>query len=116
MTKTSNLQPSALQAVIKEAKRAIRPLIWFSAGINVLMLTGSFYMLQVYHRVLCSHSLETLVMLSLMAAARPRHNGADWKWCAVASPRDRRLVDERAPRPGPADRLRRARRHVARSG
>jgi ATP-binding cassette subfamily C protein EexD len=61
-------QPPALQVVIKEAKRAIRPLIWFSGGINVLMLTGAFYMLQVYHRVLGSHSLETLVMLSLMAA------------------------------------------------
>ncbi|MER9404121.1 type I secretion system permease/ATPase [Mesorhizobium caraganae] len=61
-------QPPALQVVMKEAKRAIRPLIWFSGGINVLMLTGAFYMLQVYHRVLGSHSLETLVMLSLMAA------------------------------------------------
>ncbi|RUU61467.1 type I secretion system permease/ATPase, partial [Mesorhizobium sp. M7A.T.Ca.TU.009.01.1.1] len=63
-----NPHPSALQAVMKEAKRAVRPLIWFSAGINILMLTGAFYMLQVYHRVLGSHSLETLVMLSLMAA------------------------------------------------
>jgi len=58
----------ALQVVMKEAKRAIRPLIVFSAGINILMLTGSFYMLQVYHRVLSSHSVETLVMLSVMAA------------------------------------------------
>src|SRR6476469_9209400 len=64
----ANQQPPALQVVMKEARRAIRPLIWFSAGINILMLTGSFYMLQVYHRVLSSHSLETLVMLSLMAA------------------------------------------------
>ncbi len=62
-------QPPALQVVMKEARRAIRPMIWFSGGINVLMLTGAFYMLQVYHRVLSSHSLETLVMLSLMAAA-----------------------------------------------
>ncbi|WP_064707878.1 type I secretion system permease/ATPase [Rhizobium bangladeshense] len=62
-------QPSpALQVVMKEARRAIRPLIWFSGGINVLMLTGALYMLQVYHRVLSSHSLETLAMLSLMAA------------------------------------------------
>lgn len=52
---------------MKEAGRAIQPLIWFSAGINVLMLTGAIYMLQVYHRVLSSHSLETLGMLSLMA-------------------------------------------------
>ncbi|PDT28904.1 type I secretion system permease/ATPase [Rhizobium sp. L9] len=61
-------QPPALQVVMKEARRAIRPLLWFSGGINVLMLTGAFYMLQVYHRVLSSHSLETLAMLSLMAA------------------------------------------------
>ncbi|ULR43822.1 type I secretion system permease/ATPase [Rhizobium sp. K102] len=60
--------PPALQVVMKEARRAIRPLIWFSGGINVLMLTGALYMLQVYHRVLSSHSLETLLMLSLMAA------------------------------------------------
>ncbi len=61
-------QPPALQVVMKEAKRAIRPLIWFSGGINVLMLTGAFYMLQVYHRVLGSHSTETLVVLTLLAA------------------------------------------------
>ena len=65
---TKEPQPPALQVVMKEARRAVKPLIWFSAGINVLMLTGALYMLQVYHRVLSSHSLETLVMLSLMAA------------------------------------------------
>jgi len=64
----SKPQPSALQAVTKEARRVIKPLIWFSAGINILMLTGAIYMLQVYHRVLGSHSTETLVVLSLMAA------------------------------------------------
>ncbi len=67
MMKT-NEQAPALQVVMKEAGRAIWPLIWFSGGINVLMLTGALYMLQVYHRVLSSHSVETLVMLSLMAA------------------------------------------------
>ncbi|TCU38132.1 type I secretion system permease/ATPase [Rhizobium azibense] len=64
----ANEQAPALQVVMKEAGRAIRPLIWFSGGINVLMLTGALYMLQVYHRVLSSHSVETLVMLSVMAA------------------------------------------------
>ncbi len=68
MMKTRQQLP-ALQTVMKEARRAIRPLIWFSAGINILMLTGALYMLQVYHRVLGSHSLETLVALSLVAAA-----------------------------------------------
>ena len=38
----------------------------FSAGINVLMLTGSIYMLQVYDRVLASGSVPTLAGLFVM--------------------------------------------------
>ncbi|TAJ27386.1 MAG: type I secretion system permease/ATPase [Bosea sp. (in: a-proteobacteria)] len=41
----------------------------FSAIVNVLMLTGSLYMLQVYDRVLPSRSVPTLVALSLIVAA-----------------------------------------------
>lgn len=41
----------------------------FSALVNVLMLTGSLYMLQVYDRVLPSRSVPTLVALSLIVAA-----------------------------------------------
>jgi ATP-binding cassette subfamily C protein len=39
----------------------------FSSAINLLMLTGSVYMLQVYDRVLVSRSVETLLVLSLIA-------------------------------------------------
>ena len=39
----------------------------FSSVVNVLTLTGSIYMLQVYDRVLLSRSVETLVVLSLLA-------------------------------------------------
>ncbi len=39
----------------------------FSAAINLLTLTGSFYMLQVYDRVLVSRSVETLVLLSAIS-------------------------------------------------
>lgn len=39
----------------------------FSSAVNLLTLTGSFYMLEVYDRVLVSRSVETLVVLSLMA-------------------------------------------------
>ncbi|TCR70305.1 ATP-binding cassette subfamily C protein [Bosea sp. BK604] len=38
----------------------------FSGIINVLMLAGSFYMLQVYDRVLSSRSVPTLIGLSLL--------------------------------------------------
>jgi ABC-type protease/lipase transport system fused ATPase/permease subunit len=41
----------------------------FSALINLLYLTGSFYMLQVYDRVIPSRSVPTLIALSLLAAA-----------------------------------------------
>ena len=41
----------------------------FSGVINVLGLTGSFFMLQVYDRVLTSHSVPTLIGLSILAAA-----------------------------------------------
>lgn len=39
----------------------------FSALVNILYLTGSFYMLQVYDRVIPSRSYETLIALSLLA-------------------------------------------------
>jgi ATP-binding cassette, subfamily C, type I secretion system permease/ATPase len=38
-----------------------------SGVVNVLALTGSFYMLQVYDRVLTSHSVPTLIALSVLA-------------------------------------------------
>ncbi|WP_298428982.1 type I secretion system permease/ATPase [uncultured Jannaschia sp.] len=41
----------------------------FSVAVNLLMLTGPLYMLQVYERVLTSRSEATLVALSILAAA-----------------------------------------------
>lgn len=41
----------------------------FSGFINLLMLSGSIYMLQVYDRVLSSHSIPTLIGLSLLLLA-----------------------------------------------
>lgn len=45
----------------------VPPLIAISAVVNVLALTGSFYMLQIYDRVLTSRSLPSLVALSILA-------------------------------------------------
>lgn len=57
---------------IRAARRRLRGALWavglFSAVVNLLMLTGPVYMLQVYDRVLASRSVETLVALSLLAA------------------------------------------------
>ena len=55
------------------AFRGLSGLFWavalFSIFVNVLMLTGSLYMLQIYDRVLPSRSEETLLALTLLIAA-----------------------------------------------
>jgi len=51
----------------------------FSLVINLLMLTPTIYMLQLYDRVLSSRSLETLVMLTLIVVAIFATQGAlEW--------------------------------------
>ena len=57
-----------LGAVIKRSRRAFIGIGIFSAAINLLMLTGPLYMLQVYDRVLLSRSMSTLVALSILMA------------------------------------------------
>lgn len=56
-----------------EAFRGLNGLFWsiaiFSAFVNLLMLTGPLYMLQIYDRVLSSRSVETLLALSVLVAA-----------------------------------------------
>ena len=57
---------------LREARRESRSLYWavglFSVFVNLLMLTGPLYMLQVYDRVLGSRSVETLFGLTLLIA------------------------------------------------
>ena len=56
-------QHTRMTARLKECRGAFLAVGVFSAAINVLMLTGSLFMLQVYDRVLPSHSVPTLVTL-----------------------------------------------------
>ncbi|ROU01022.1 type I secretion system permease/ATPase [Histidinibacterium lentulum] len=60
------------RAELIEARKESRALYWFvgifSFFVNMLMLTGPLYMLNVYDRVLGSRSFETLVALSVLVA------------------------------------------------
>ena len=55
-----------LRAVRNDSRRLFGVVALFSIFVNLLMLTGPLYMLQVYDRVLGSRSVETLVALSVL--------------------------------------------------
>lgn len=52
----------------RKMRRLLAAVALFSGFVNLLMLTGPLYMLNVYDRVLGSQSVETLVALSVLAA------------------------------------------------
>src|SRR5882757_8771661 len=54
-----------LAAALGECKRTFGSVALFSGVVNLLMLAGPLYMLQVYDRVLSSRSVPTLVALSI---------------------------------------------------
>jgi len=68
----SNSEQAVGQAELREVRRENRGLLWsaalFSIFINLLMLTGPLFMLQVYDRVLGSRSEETLVAMFVLMA------------------------------------------------
>lgn len=57
-----------LSAALREGAGLYLAAFSFSVFVNILMLTGPLYMLQVYDRVLGSRSEETLVALSVLVA------------------------------------------------
>lgn len=59
--------PSLLTSAFANLKGVLWVVGLTSGVINLLALTGSFYMLQVYDRVLSSNSVPTLVALSVLA-------------------------------------------------
>ena len=58
-----------LAAAIARCRGAFAGIGLFSLFINVLMLTGPLFMLQIYDRVLSSHSVPTLIALAVLAGA-----------------------------------------------
>src|SRR5262245_44071782 len=52
-------------AALKECRRAFSSIAVFSAVVNILMLAGPLYMLQIYDRVLASRSVPTLLALTI---------------------------------------------------
>lgn len=60
--------PSELTAALQACRNALIGVGVFSAVSNILMLTGSVFMLEVYDRVLPSKSVPTLIGLCVIAA------------------------------------------------
>jgi ATP-binding cassette subfamily C protein len=60
------MQREAYKFALADLKRAFRGVPVFSAAVNLLMLAGPLYMLQIYDRVLASRSVSTLLALSVM--------------------------------------------------
>ncbi|MEM6463397.1 MAG: type I secretion system permease/ATPase [Pseudomonadota bacterium] len=60
--------PNPLVSAFHSLKTALLSVGLFSMAINLLMLTGPLFMLQVYDRVLASRSIPTLLALFLMVA------------------------------------------------
>lgn len=64
--KTGSLEPHPLDQAFRRCRSAFVAAGVFSAFVNLLMLSGPLYMMQVYDRVLTSRSVPTLVALSVL--------------------------------------------------
>jgi len=75
----AEFEKTELFQALKTAKNYFVYAAIFSAGINILMLVPSLYMLQVYDRVVTSGSESTLLMLTLiMVFLLMSMGGLDW--------------------------------------
>ena len=63
------VQADPVYAAVEENGRLFGAVLVFSAAMSILALTVSFYMLEVYDRVLTSRSAATLLLLTLIASA-----------------------------------------------
>ena len=63
---------SELSAALARCRHALIGIGVFTAAINLLQLTGSLFMLEIYDRVLPGRSVPTLVAISILALATIR--------------------------------------------
>jgi PrtD family type I secretion system ABC transporter len=82
---------SPLAPVMAACRRALRSISIASGVINVLTLTGSIFMMQVYDRVLGSQSLPTLAGLAIIAVVAYLFQG----WLEVIRGRILTLIGEK---------------------
>src|SRR5262245_29131271 len=71
----SSVHPDIV-AALRECRRAFAGVALFSGVVNLLMLAGPLYMLQIYDRVLSSRSVPTLVVLSVFLVGAYAFQGA----------------------------------------
>ncbi len=68
MARSSRLQSGPLSAAPRHFRAGFFGTALFSCVINILGLTGSFYTLQIYDRVIPARSASTLIALTFLAA------------------------------------------------
>ncbi len=57
---------SPLQEILKKSRNSFLAIMALSAAVNILSISGSIFMLQVYDRVLSSKSVQTLIALFII--------------------------------------------------
>jgi len=67
--RTASKPEKPFKSAMGEMRRVLAVVAFFSLIINLLMLVGPIYMMQVYDRVLTSGSIPTLIYLTLAAGA-----------------------------------------------
>lgn len=78
-SKPSDLRQQPIAAGLATCRSGLISVGFFSCLMNVLLLTGPFFMLQIYDRVLTSRSISTLLALALIAGALYLfYGGFDW--------------------------------------
>src|ERR1700730_15694426 len=88
---------SDLALALRDCQRAFSTVAIFSGVVNLLMLAGPLYMLQIYDRVLSSKSVPTLIALSLFLVGAYAFQGALDMLRSRIVVRAAALLDQRLP-------------------